>query len=420
MPDLSQVQGRQTTQNRLTNNRDAVLPNRRDLDTPNAVVRADMRNAFRGDDADEVRRALGLVNQAVDGVMDIRKAAMARQSKTDAATGGLDAAAGKAYDQSMAKSKAYQDAYYKVSSEQKQTTRETGIESQVTAMVNQGAHIEDIHKFVMDSVSAHATEAKDIYPSDEAKPTSPRARCSSAPSWKPSSRPPSRRGRTRPWSMAVPATVIAALNDGRALDFEASVKPLLDAGIAPDVAKESIRHAVTAVALDPNHPRPELLMELMSSTQADGKTSSHSAEEQLQLEQSYLQAENLQKKKEKDDKEDRQSALTLKWYDAAVKGQVVDDEIDAVVREKTLTPQEGVALRHTFGGLRDDEREGEANERERPEPTPDARQAAPELRQHPRPGDPVLQRWKAGRGSSGQEGLRRPDDRHGPRQHDSV
>lgn len=362
MVDLSSVSGRQTSQNRITNNRDSVLPSRRLVDAPDAIVRADMRNAFRGDAVDEVRQALGLVNRAVDSVVDLKKAEAVVQDRKDAAAGGLDAVSGKPVDEAKAKSLAYQRAYYNVSAEQKQTTFETEVDTKVTQMVNQGASLDEIHKFVTDSVQAHANQAKDIYPTGEAQLRVAEGTMKFAGQLEAKLTTAIKARADKEMIDARAATVAAAVRDGRPVDFEASVQPLLEAGIAPAVAKESIRDAITAVALDPEDPKPELLAQLLKSKQADGKTPSLSADEQLRVENSYLQAEGLLAKKEKEAKDARQDALTLKWYEAANKGQVVEAEVDAAVADGTFSPQEGIGLRGAFSRLRDDFFEGEANE----------------------------------------------------------
>ena len=362
MPDLSLGQGRQTTQNRVTNNRDSILPNRRIVEAPDAVVRADMRNAFRGDAVDEVRRALGLVDKTVDSIVDLKKVETQIQNRQDASDGGLDAVQGKEVDPAKAKSMAYQRAYYNVSAEQKQSAFETDVETQVTTMVNQGAHLDEIHKFITDSVSSHATQAKDIYPTSEARMKVAEGTMRFAGQLEAKLNAGIKARADKEMVDARAATVAADLQAGKPVDFEAGIRPLIDAGINPAVAKETVRHAITAVALDPDHPRPELLSDLLDAKQADGKTPSLSAEEQLQVENSFLQAEGLLKKKQKEDKDKEQDALTLKWYEAANQGKVVDGEIDAAVAKGLFTGQEAIGLRSAFGRLRDDRLDGEANE----------------------------------------------------------
>lgn len=92
MVELSKLAERQTAQARVTNNRDTVLPRARQTNTPAAQVRADMRNAQRGNDVDEIRRFLGLVDGAVGGVVEMRQAAAAEQAGRDATAVALDAA----------------------------------------------------------------------------------------------------------------------------------------------------------------------------------------------------------------------------------------------------------------------------------------------------------------------------------------
>jgi hypothetical protein len=77
MADLSRLDARTSQQDRITNNRDGVLPSRRNTEAPNLQVNGDLRNARRGEGgAAELLRVLGGVSkaaQAVGSVMQDRQ-----------------------------------------------------------------------------------------------------------------------------------------------------------------------------------------------------------------------------------------------------------------------------------------------------------------------------------------------------------
>lgn len=361
--DLSKLAERQTTQARITNNRDTVLPRARQTNTPAVQLMADLRNAQRGDDVDEVRRALGLVNEAVGGVVDIRQAAAAEQAGRDAAAGALEAVQGKPLDPvQAAKSQAHWEAYEIVSSDRKQATWQSETEAKAVAMVNRGEGPDEVAEFLRSAAATHLESIRSLYSTDAARQRMVQNSIQFAREVEPKLAGAIRTKLHGEVMDERAATVANAVKDGRPVDFEASIKPLLDLGISPAAAKDAIRSTLSAVALDPQDPRPDVLASLLSSTKADGTTPSLSATEQLQVQNAYVQAEGLLKRKQQADREERQDVLTLKWFGEAEKGEVVDGEISAAVHAGTFSAQEGITLRGAFGRLRDDRLEGEANE----------------------------------------------------------
>lgn len=70
--NLAEVEanGRVTRQRRITNNRDGILPGRRNTNAPELAVVADLRDARRGDGAREVAAALGILDTASSIIVD--------------------------------------------------------------------------------------------------------------------------------------------------------------------------------------------------------------------------------------------------------------------------------------------------------------------------------------------------------------
>src|SRR3546814_15021316 len=65
MADLSKAEARVSRQDRLTEHRSGIIPERRDTDAPKRQTFADIRNARRGyGGAGELMRALGMVQGA--------------------------------------------------------------------------------------------------------------------------------------------------------------------------------------------------------------------------------------------------------------------------------------------------------------------------------------------------------------------
>lgn len=169
MPNLAEGRGRQTNQSRITNNRDAVLPTRRDDRLPDAVVAADLRNAYRGNSVDETRRALGMVTDAVKDVARIGDINTALRAPGERAQGSLDAAGGAIADPALARPTAYQDAYYSSKAEADLTKWQADTGTQIQDMIDKGKSPEDVQEFVKHSVMAFRDEVGEHYPSSSAQ-----------------------------------------------------------------------------------------------------------------------------------------------------------------------------------------------------------------------------------------------------------
>ena len=113
MSDLSKVQTRITETNRLTRNRDSIMPARRDTEAPQRRVFADVRNGARGDGGvEELRRVLGLVQGAANSFQDYAETKHKKQEEDYGSQGLLDEAAGKSDPELLRKSLAYRSSVY--------------------------------------------------------------------------------------------------------------------------------------------------------------------------------------------------------------------------------------------------------------------------------------------------------------------
>jgi len=108
--DLSRAPERVQTQRRVTNNRAGVIPERRNDRMPEFTPRADMRNGFRANNADEVRRALGMATNAVEAVTNLRNEQATIQAEADASQAVADHAMGTVDEAKVQRSTAYRVA----------------------------------------------------------------------------------------------------------------------------------------------------------------------------------------------------------------------------------------------------------------------------------------------------------------------
>ena len=110
MVDLSQTQGRNTAQRRLTTNRDRSLP-RVNTQAEQLVVSASMRTARRGDGgAEELMRIFAGAEKAVQSFADYADTKFRTGEQANAAQGATDALFGKQDEALMERSPAYREA----------------------------------------------------------------------------------------------------------------------------------------------------------------------------------------------------------------------------------------------------------------------------------------------------------------------
>ena len=107
MVDLAQVPGRTTAADRLTNNRTTVLPGQREDRVAPVQITANMANAQRGSDVEQVRQTLGIVDQGIDGLVDIAAKTFAKKETANAELAAQDQATGHPNGQLMKRSDAY-------------------------------------------------------------------------------------------------------------------------------------------------------------------------------------------------------------------------------------------------------------------------------------------------------------------------
>lgn len=168
MANLAQTPRRVTTQDRITNNRDAPLPTRRNTELPGVVVSADMRSAYRGNAVDETRRVLGLIPETASDLYKVGTVNEAMAAPQNRATGAMDFASGKPLDPKN-HALAYQDAYYTAKAEAHFTRWQTETSQAVDDLINQGGSPAEVQALVQKQVQALTSSAADEYPTANAR-----------------------------------------------------------------------------------------------------------------------------------------------------------------------------------------------------------------------------------------------------------
>lgn len=165
MADLSRNSIRRTAQDRITNNRDAILPVNRETRSQDVRITADLRSAFRGDggQADAIRDFFGLAKQNTEAFYENDIANRRVQAEEDFAQGSTDAASGADMNPAMAQSVAYERAYNSTTASARQTKFETETAQEVERRINSGATPDDIDEFMLERNREFIAESGDLF-----------------------------------------------------------------------------------------------------------------------------------------------------------------------------------------------------------------------------------------------------------------
>jgi len=169
MPNLADTPTRRQRAERITQNRDTVLPRARNTDQPHLGVFADMRDAYRGDSVAETRRALGMLNETVADLGQASNIDAAIRAPAEAGRASLDAAAGKPADPVMAKSLAYQETYYKTKAEADLNSWQNDTATALQDIIDKGGSPGDVHEELMKRVASFRDAALQKYPTATAR-----------------------------------------------------------------------------------------------------------------------------------------------------------------------------------------------------------------------------------------------------------
>lgn len=359
MANLAGERGRVLAQGRITTNRDAVLPTRRNTEAPAVAIRADMRTASRGDGgAQELRQMLDRFTDGVAAAGNAKTAADMDGFRQDAADGKALALTAEELTPEQAQSVARREAFYSAKAEARFNAFSTETKAAAEDAVNQGLGPDEVEELVTQRFQAFTEDLRDTIGS----PTAQRdvfTRLGQLGGELDTQLSASIRERTRQeFVTTAQGNIQTALRSGQPVTFEAYVGQFRQGGLDPAAAKRAAIDAVAAVALDRDDPNPELLDALLNSTQADGKTPSLSAAEQLQIEDRVTQANSLKAQVEREAHEEARDDLLEGWLPRVLDGEAVEAEVIQAGRDGKLTAQEVVQYVGLVGNLRDAPLEG--------------------------------------------------------------
>jgi hypothetical protein len=108
--DLSRIERRVTRQDRVTTNRDGLIPARNDTSVAPRQINADLRSAQRGDSARQLAEIFGAVDNAAQSFQQYANRNHAAEEEQNASQGLIDQAAGTIDPAMQKKSRAYAEA----------------------------------------------------------------------------------------------------------------------------------------------------------------------------------------------------------------------------------------------------------------------------------------------------------------------
>jgi len=250
MVDLSRQNQRRGSQDRITENRDAVMPTRREDRVADVQVRADLRNSFRGDGQSE---AINKFFRQLEGATDayFKHDLENRRVKAEGAyaDGMADASAGLEMDETQSGAVAYQRAYFSVTASARQTKFETETTEELDRMIQSGATVEDIEAYMNERARDFIEETSDLFEQPDVKRQVGERlmRWSHATNTRASS---ALKAKTDKELMDLTTgEVQASLSRGEPVDVLAIVGRLQEAGLDGQVVQDEVVNAIGAYAL---------------------------------------------------------------------------------------------------------------------------------------------------------------------------
>lgn len=204
-----------------------------------------------------------MLGDATESYLRADIAKTAEQANADYAEGSVDAAAGVESDPEMAKSIAYQRAYYGTTAAKRQSEFETETAQEIDTLINQGATPEDIEAAFEARGREFIQSTTDLYDDPEIH----RRVADRLTRWS-NERATAAAGVMKERTdneliTATQAEVQNRLQRDEPLDFQATVQPLIDAGLDPVKVKTAVVDSTIAYAIETRNS--EVLYELLDS-----------------------------------------------------------------------------------------------------------------------------------------------------------
>lgn len=191
-----------------------------------------------------------MVNDSVESYYRADIAKTGVQAEKDFSKGTVDAAAGGPVDPAMAQSQAYQRAYYNTTSATRQSEFETSTAQEIEAMINRGATPDEIEEAFKVRGQEFIQSTTDLYDDPDihqkvaerlVRWTNDREAAANALV----------KERTdTELIQSTQAEVQNALQRGETVDFEGTVKPLIEAGLDPTKVKTAVVDSTIAYAIE--------------------------------------------------------------------------------------------------------------------------------------------------------------------------
>jgi hypothetical protein len=401
MADISGTPGRVTGQRRTTLNRSDVGV-RRDTDLSALKVSADLRSASRGDGgAGELERTLNKFMDAGAGAYDAQTQANKPRYAAERAEGQMAAATGAEPTPEQLRSRSFTGALYGARALSQHNTFAADLEQKVSAAVEGGADDVEIHDLIMGNMTAHRDNFLENNPDPAAlaaeggRMVTLGDRLSTAAVTRIRTLGKEELITTQGGNLMVeldawPPEVLAAPEqpidadpalftptgdltaEGPPVDVyaNAATPPLpverwvaerIAGGFTGQEAKAQVIQTVVNAATNRDNPRPELIEQMLESTQADGRTPSFNPTEVASLQNSLSQARNLEEGVAKDRHDDARDSATVDLFTRALAGEDVTEAVITLGQQGIYDPQETSGALGLLRGLSTVREEGRVN-----------------------------------------------------------
>ncbi|WP_343698846.1 hypothetical protein [Caulobacter sp.] len=341
MVNLAQTASRQTDQTRVTNNRDVVLPRARQTNTPEVRVRADMRNASRGNAVDEVRQALGLVDKVVDDYAEMSLQQHFEAEKTQALQAQADYATGTVDPEAVKRSAAYAEVLAVGRARTTAADLEARAKTEVETLLAGGeADLDDVNA-KLDELFKPSLFNEDGSKRDYGSPQANAALYRELLDVRTKTHAQAQEviaGQVR--QKGLTATIDTFTLDARKgnVDVEGAIQTAGRLGITPQAAKLELRGALVNLAMATDNP--ELLETAANSRKADGSRTWNAGEENGLLDAARTLRAQVEAKTAKAAQDASNATLGAMAIKVRQGHRLTTGEVQAYVDSGQLRPQD--------------------------------------------------------------------------------
>lgn len=304
--NLSTAPGRQTTTETPTRYKSETIPTDARLQrAPQVDIAPSMRNAERpASQADEVRKVLGLSDEAMSNLVDLKQAQFAKSEEQNALVAARDSATGNVNKDVYDRSLAYRMVIADGRVNKAVANAAPNILQSVQTYINQGADadptkgempvtMDDVNRHIDDLVKPLMLDEKGQpidYGDPHANATLYRAINQLRVQALQSAANQIKQQEQDKAMTAISQVAMGDLSQGKTTAIEEAVHKAAALGIDPALAKKSVLHTVLDAAIQGKDE--SILQKALTSLQGDGKTSTWNAEERGVLLTNYTTLHN--------------------------------------------------------------------------------------------------------------------------------